>query len=121
MYADYLILICEVSFQIFASCFHFDGLSFIESFSYSMCRHKTSSDVFLLAFQDLTLTKFLQLMHSNLCNRTIYQVCPVTGNPLVVQWVGLHAFTAGGIGSPVEELRSHKLHSVAPQKLPCYN
>ena len=39
------------------------------------------------------------------------------GNSLVVQWLGLHAFTAGGPGSiPGWELRSHKLGSAAKKK-----
>ena len=36
------------------------------------------------------------------------------GNPLVVQWLGLHASTAGAqVWSLVRELRSQKLHNEA--------
>ena len=39
------------------------------------------------------------------------------GNSLVVQWLGLHAFTAQGTGSiPGQELGSHKPHSAAKKK-----
>ena len=40
------------------------------------------------------------------------------GNSLAVQWLGLHTFTAGGLGSiPGQEtIRSCKPHSVAKKK-----
>ena len=38
------------------------------------------------------------------------------GNFLAVQWLGLHTFTAKGLGLISDKLRSHKLHSTAKKK-----
>ena len=49
--------------------------------------------------------------------KKIFKKNAKTGNSLVVQWLGLHAFTAEGPGSIlVGELRSHKLHGAAKKK-----
>ena len=41
----------------------------------------------------------------------------VTGNSLMIQWLGLGAFTVGGqVKSLVKELRSLKLHGLAKKK-----
>ena len=54
-------------------------------------------------------TLFTVKCEYNLCSTII----TINGNSLEVQWLALCTFTAEGVQSLVEELRSQKLHGVA--------